>query len=237
MRSKLKAAILAVSAAVVTSAGCNVRHIETGPLQTDPVSIDLGKTEHADLDLKLGAGQLDVSGGADQLVGGEFEYNVAEWKPKVSSSVIGSHTTVTIEQPAHAGFGGNPHYRWNLKLNNSAIFDVSLHMGAGQANLQLGDVQLRDVAVEIGAGKVDLDLRGKPTRDYDVRISGGVGQATVYLPHDVGIWAEAHGGLGSITVNGLEKRDDHYQNSLYDTAKVHVHLKVEGGVGQIQILD
>jgi len=214
MRSKLKAGILAVSAVAVTSASCDVRHIETGPMQTDPVAVELGKADHADLDLKLGAGELDVAGGADKLIDGEFEYNVADWKPKVSTSVIGSHTTITIEQPPHAGFNGNPHYRWNLKLNDHAIFDVALHMGAGQANLNLGDLQLRDVVVEIGAGKVDVDLRGKPTRDYDVRISGGVGQAIVRLPHDVGIWAEAHGGLGNLTVDGLEKRDDHYQNSL-----------------------
>jgi hypothetical protein len=88
----------------------------------------------------------------------------------------------------------------------------------------------------MGAGQVDLDLRGKPTHDYDVSISGGVGQATVYLPQGVGIWAQAHGGLGSITVTGLDKQDDHWQNNLYDNSKVNVRLKVEGGIGQIRII-
>lgn len=237
MRAKAKTAILILSAAALLGSSCDVRQVSNGPLQVDPIAVDLGATEHADLDLKMGAGQLDLRGGADKLIQGQFEYNVADWKPKVSTSVIGSHTTVTISQPGDVGLHGNPHYRWNLTLNDHALFDVALHMGAGRANLTLGDVQLRDVAVEIGAGRVDLDLRGKPSRDYDVRIAGGVGQATIHLPHDVGIVAEVHGGLGSITVNGLEKRGDHYQNSLYDTANVHVHLKVDGGVGQIEILD
>jgi hypothetical protein len=79
-------------------------------------------------------------------------------------------------------------------------------------------------------------LRGHPTRDYDVEGSGGVGQATVHLPQEVGIRAEAHGGLGSINVTGLEKTGDHYENSLYDKAKVNLRLKVEGGIGQINIL-
>jgi len=68
-----------------------------------------------------------------------------------------------------------------------------------------------------------------------VKISGGVGQANVKLPRDVGIWAEAHGGIGSITVRGLEKHGDHWENDLYDKAKVNVRLEVAGGIGEIRI--
>ena len=89
----------------------------------------------------------------------------------------------------------------------------------------------------MGAGQVDLDLRGNPTRDYDVSVRGGVGQATIRLPQNVGIWAEARGGLGSITVTGLNKSgDDQWQNDLYDKAKVNVRLTVEGGIGEIRII-
>ena len=88
----------------------------------------------------------------------------------------------------------------------------------------------------MGAGQVELDLRGTPSRDYDVHIAGGVGQATVHLPQGVGIWAEAHGGIGSITVTGLQKRGDHWENDLYDKSSVSVRLRIEGGIGQIQLI-
>jgi hypothetical protein len=29
----------------------------------------------------MGAGELNFTGGADQLMEGEFSYNVADWKP------------------------------------------------------------------------------------------------------------------------------------------------------------
>jgi predicted membrane protein len=102
--------------------------------------------------------------------------------------------------------------------------------------MDLGDLSLRSVTVHMGAGQVDLDLEGHPSRDYDVNISGGVGQATVRLPHDVGIRAEAHGGIGSINVTGLEKKGGAWENDLYDNAKVNVRLKVEGGIGEIRII-
>jgi hypothetical protein len=88
----------------------------------------------------------------------------------------------------------------------------------------------------MGAGQVDLDLRGHPARDYEVNISGGVGQATVRLPQEVGIRADAHGGIGSINVSGLRKVGDHYENDLYDKTKVNLRLSVAGGIGEIRII-
>jgi len=81
-----------------------------------------------------------------------------------------------------------------------------------------------------------LDLRGKTTHDYNVRVHGGVGEATVRLPQDVGIYATAHGGIGEIRVSGLNKQGDHWVNDAYDKATVRIHVEVEGGVGQINLI-
>ena len=160
-----------------------------------------------------------------------------DWKPKVYSSTAGQYATVTIREPEHVRMGGNRRYRWDLTLNDNVLMDLTLNCGAGQARLDLGKLDLRTVTVHMGAGQVDLDLRGHPKRDYDVTVSGGVGQATIRLPSGVGVRAEAHGGLGSIDVSGLEKHGDHYENSLYDNADANIRLKVEGGIGEIRIID
>lgn len=223
---------------VVFIAACDFEdHTRVGPVQNEPVSIDRGGVERANIELKMGAGEMKLRGGASKLIDGTFEYNIPQWKPLVDTSINGTHATVTISQPEHFRFGGGRrHYIWDLQLNDKVLTDLILNCGAGRAQLDLGDLTLRDIEVHMGAGQVDLDLRGKPTHDYDVSISGGVGQATVYLPQGVGIWAQAHGGLGSITVTGLDKQDDHWQNNLYDNSKVNVRLKVDGGIGQIRII-
>jgi predicted membrane protein len=128
------------------------------------------------------------------------------------------------------------HYRWDLQLSDKAVIDLEVNCGAGKARLDLGNLDLDSVKVNMGAGEVDVDLRGKPARDYDVHISGGVGKATVWLPRNVGIRADAHGGIGSIDVVGLEKNGDHYENSLYDHSAVNVHVSVDGGIGQIRLI-
>ena len=88
----------------------------------------------------------------------------------------------------------------------------------------------------MGAGTIRLDLRGKPTKDYTVRIRGGVGEATVYLPRDVGISASASGGLGDISVTGLRKSGDRYVNDAEGRAPVRIRLDIQGGVGSIKLI-
>jgi hypothetical protein len=201
-----------------------------------PVDIALGTAERSKLELDLAAGELTLSGGSEKLLEGSIDYNVPSWKPVIHASAIGSSTDVTIKQPERHSFGGNTKYNWDLKVNDKVLLDVAINCGAGQQNLHLGDSNLRSVQVHIGAGQVDLDLRGTPKRDYDVSIAGGVGQARVNLPRGVGIFAEAHGGIGHIEVQGLEKRGNHWENALYDSSKVNIHVKVEGGIGQIELL-
>ena len=227
---------LPIGAVLVLLAGCGVENLQTGPMRDEPLSIDLGNADRANIELDFGAGELNVKGGGDNLISGNFKYNSDALKPIVQSSRNGSHAVVTIKQESHHSLGGDVKSEWNLQLNSKTLLDLALNTGAGQEELDLRDVALRSLRVQMGAGQVNLDLRGHPTRDYEVEISGGVGQATVHLPESVGIRAEAHGGIGSINVTGLEKTGDHYENSLYDKAKVNLRLKVEGGIGEIDIL-
>lgn len=237
MSSKYFAGLYALAGVGLLVCGsCDYRRAEVGPMHDEPVSIDLGKVERANVQLNLGAGELVVHGGAEKLVQGKFEYNVAAWKPQVFYYTNGSNADLTIRQPRGTGGFGNTRNVWDLELNDNVLLDFTLHCGAGQTRLQMGDLDLQHIIVQMGAGQVDLDLRGKPSHDYDVNLSGGVGQATVRIPENVGVRAEAHGGIGQISVTGLEKHGEHYENSLYGNSKVNVRLKVEGGIGEIRII-
>ncbi len=223
-------------ASTLALAACIVSERASGPARTDPVSIDLDSSEMVRVDLHIGAGELNVTGGASKLVEGSFTYNVPAWKPQVTWVPSSFRGLLTIEQP-HAGpHAGNSEYRWNLQLNDSKPMDVTVHLGAGEANLRLGSLNLRGIDVEMGVGKLDLDLRGVPRNDYSVRIKGGVGEATVYLPPDAGISAVARGGIGGIRAEGLDKDGDHYTNSAWGKAGRRIRVDVQGGIGQINLI-
>ena len=60
------------------------RRIRLGELQTESQSVELGGVESVRVELDMGAGELDVAGGADGLLDAGFTYNVAGYKPEVS---------------------------------------------------------------------------------------------------------------------------------------------------------
>jgi N-terminal domain of toast_rack, DUF2154 len=233
MRVTLFALLLLAGLATIA---CDVENGEAGLDRTQSVSFNPQGIDAATVELHLGAGELNIRGGGSQLADGQLDYNLSSWKPIIHQNTAGHFARLRIEQPDTHEMPRQLKYTWNLQLSNTIPISLSVRCGAGQANLKLGDVRLRNLAIEIGAGQIDLDLRGTPKEDFDVTVNGGVGQATVYLPAGVGIRAEAHGGLGSINVSGLEKRGSYYENDEYGRAKANIRLKVNGGIGEIRII-
>jgi len=216
--------------------GCEISTTPAGPTQHDLKSVDLDKAEMARVTLRMGAGNMNISGGAQKLVEADFTYNVPSWKPQFRYTNTGVRGDLTIEQPSSSGFHqGKTDYTWDLRFNDNVPFDFDIHFGVGEANLKMGSLSLRSIDMEMGVGEVKLDLRGHPERSYDVKLRGGVGEATIYLPKNVGIDADAHGGIGGIDTTGLRQENGRYVNDAYQTAKTKIHLDVRGGVGAIHL--
>jgi hypothetical protein len=209
----------------------------TGPLQHESRRIERDAAERVRVSLHMNAGELRVTGGSPKLMEGDFTYNMAGSKPDVRYRGTGAFGDLTVEEPsigrAHVGNHG---YTWDLRFSNEVPLDIKVQFGAGEAWLDMGSLDLRNVDVEMGAGQVQMDLRGSPKRDYGVRIRGGVGEATVRLPRDTGIYAEASGGLGSINVHGLRHEGDHWINDAYRSGGVRIRLDVHGGIGAINLI-
>lgn len=214
--------------------GCMIEH--GGPLEHESKSIDLDKSEMVRVDLKMGAGEMQIDGGSQKLMDADFDYNIPSWKPVVHYEASGFRGQLRIEQPGGAHGGSHSTYKWKVRLNNTVPLDVTTELGAGEAQMTLGSLNLRSLDVSMGVGEARVDLKGKPTHDYSVKISGGVGHATVYLPNDVSIIATAHGGIGDINIRGLEKRGSSWINAAHENGPVTIHLDVNGGIGQIEII-
>lgn len=207
-----------------------------GETRREQQSIDLAGTQSARVELAMGAGELRVASGATRLIEAEFTYNLERLKPTVEHHTSGSETVVVISQTGSGSFSvGNVISRWDLRLNNGIPLDVIAKLGAGEAHMDLGDLTLRRLDIGIGAGEVHVDLRGAPKRSYSVDIKGGVGETVVTLPRTVGISATADGGLGTIAVNGLEKRGEQWINAGHESDPVQITVDIKGGIGEIQV--
>ena len=222
--------------AILALAGCDERRRAqfNGPLMHATKTIELDKAEMVRVEMRMGAGELNVEGGSQRLLDADFAFGSPEQEPTVRYDDGSFRGRLTIAEPSHH-FNSSGRYEWKLRLNNEVPMDVVTHLGAGNADMKLGSLNLRGVEVHMGVGNLDMDLRGSPKRDYDVEIHGGVGNATVRLPAGVGIVADAHGGIGNIDAEGLEKHNGRWVSRQREDAKVTVHLDIRGGIGNITL--
>jgi len=209
---------------------------EAGPEQYDSKTIDGQGAESARVEMHMGAGDLRITDGAQQLARADFTFNVPSWKPEVTYTKSGTHGELRINQPKDANTHiGHTRYRWEVQLSNKIPLELNVHFGAGQARLDVGSLQLKRVDVHMGVGQMDMDLRGRPKQNCDVTINGGVGEAVLRVSADAGVYAEAHGGIGSIDVKGLRKVGDHWESDSYSQAANKIRIQANGGIGAIRI--
>ncbi len=216
------------------AAGCHPRERES-ELRRIKRSIELDRKEGVHVDIKMDAGELRLCGGTPKLMEADLHYRGRE--PEIRYETGGIRGMLSVRSRRDFTLRGiaSKGEDWDIRLNEDAELDLSIHLGAGRSDLQLGGLNLRYLTVNLGAGQVLLDLRGVPRRNVHVRVNGGVGEAVVRLPKDVGLRVEAQGGIGSIRVSGLNKRGSHYENELFERAKRTMDVSVNGGVGSIRI--
>src|SRR5215217_751421 len=233
--------IVMMAATVVLAGACSTQgggtQQQVGKMQHDSKSVDPKNAQSARAQLKMGAGELNVTGGADQLMEADFSYNVSEWKPKVSYDVSGKKGELIVKQGSANGgdLSGGARNEWDVSMNDELPTDLVVQLGAGESALDLDSLTLTGVDLQMGAGKTTVDLSGDYARDFDATIEGGVGQATVLLPSKIGVKAKAAGGLGGINAKGLKKVGDSYVNDAYGESDTNLRVDVKGGVGEINL--
>jgi hypothetical protein len=112
--------LLAIMILLLGSIACTLTRpgIRVGPLQTESRSIERDDAGSVRADIVMGAGELDVSGGAADLLEADFTYNVDELKPEVKHSG-GTLSVHTPEVEGVASFWDMDDYRyeWDLRFN------------------------------------------------------------------------------------------------------------------------
>jgi hypothetical protein len=235
-----------------------VPRVRIGELRTESQTVERGSAEAVSIEIVMGAGDLEVTGGAEELLEADFIYNVAEFKPEVEYQ----NDRLVVRQPAFEGRGSlwdvdDYRYEWDLRLNDDVRTEMSVTVGAGKSDLDLGSLSLASLQIETGAGEVELNLRGASSladldvkvgagqltadltgaRETDLRaiVEGGVGETTLRLPRDVGVRVEVERGLAPINADGWTRDGDAYVNDAYGASGPALRVTVRSGVGAINL--
>ena len=201
----------------------------------DSQHVDLQGANSIEASIQSPAGQLTVDGGSSRALEADFNFAESYGAPVVDYHVASGIGQINVTQDHDEPHFGVSHNDWNLRFNDATPLELKVEMGAGEGRLHLRDVPVTRLTLNMGAGRVFVDLTGDRKKDIDADIQGGVGEATVKLPKNVGVIAHASGGIGGIFAPDFKKQDDEYTNDAYGKTPATIHLKVEGGVGTIKL--
>lgn len=198
--------------------------------------VGLREADFVEVDIHMGAGELNLEGGAADLMEGTFRYNVERWTPEVDYQVFNKQGKLSIRQRKKHGLHlGRTENTWDIRLNNHVPMDMAINLGAGSSDLDLRELSIRRLDVDMGVGELSLDLSGERKEDLNAKIEGGIGHGTIYLPENIGIRAEIKGGIGSIHAPGFHKDGHIYTNDAYGKTAASIGLRIEAGIGSIEL--
>jgi len=233
---KTKQLLIAIGViAAMLLAGCSPMY-RVGALRTESHSVKLGNARSVHVDIDFGAGNLELTGGAEKLLEADFNYNVDRLKPEVKYT----NGTLNVRQPDVSGWPnliGISDFRneWGLRLYDAVPMDLRVNMGAGTSVLKLAGLSLTGLDVTMGAGTYTIDLTGDWARDLDVTIDSGAAIIYLRLPRDVGARVVVDRGANLISAADLTQDGNVYTNAAYGASAVTMQVDLKAGIGQINL--
>lgn len=163
MNLKIISAILALALASL-ACGFDINlpeRVNPGPDMEESITVPAPKSGETRLTISFGAGALNLSPGAENLVDGTAVYNIPELKPEINSG----DGSVEIKQGDFKNIINFNDIKnvWDLKLGETPL-DLTVNAGAYNGNYELGGLSLKSLTVRDGASKVDLSF-SEPNRE------------------------------------------------------------------------
>lgn len=156
MQRQFLAAPLALTLAALACGGnINIPQITTGPTQTLTINEPApDTTETMDVEVAMGAGKLELTGGATGLASGSIEYNVAEWKPTITRNDTKLNITQGTDKTEGLP-GSNVINTWKIQLGNVPM-NLTLNAGAYDGTTDLSGIPLKTLTIRDGASSADV---------------------------------------------------------------------------------
>jgi hypothetical protein len=210
-------------------------------MEVEEVSIPLQGASRAEVRIGHGAGRLTIRGGADSqiLAAGSFagglDHKENRWGDALHCEMkVPSDLWWNIGGPWIVGAGSA--INWDFRLNDEIPMTVDLKTGAGEARVDLSASKAQEINLETGASAFELILPARAGRSR-VKVASGVSAVNLRIPDGVAAKISVQSGLASISVdeNRFPRGGGGYQSADYDRAENAVDIKVETGVGSVDI--
>ena len=223
--------VITLAALAAAALACNISvsvpRVNTGPTQTLTLS-EPAPSAHlaADVRIIMGAGTLNINPGADALVEGQVQYNVADWKPTITRTADGLTITQGKSNDIALPNASNTIVNdWTLKLGHTPL-TLTVDAGAYEGTLNLGGAPLTSLTIQDGASKAKV-MFDAPNPQIMSQLIYNTGASNVDLQQ------LANANAQTITFKGGA---GNYQLDFSGKLQRDLTVTVESGVSNVSLL-
>jgi len=213
----------------------------TGPksIPVESFQVPLEGASRLRLTLHFGAGRLHLGRGSSpaDAVGGTFQGGLLH-----DVSRQGADLKVDLRVPTDdvldlIPWGANTGLNWDLGLSDSVEVELSIEAGASENHVDLTGLNVPKLTFKTGASDTRI-LFSERAENAQAEISLGAASAKLTVPQAVSASIRIKSGLTGIKIDEhrFPRQGDTYQSPDFGTAAHRLTMRVEAGVGSVEIL-
>ncbi|MEA2087179.1 MAG: toast rack family protein [Candidatus Caldatribacteriota bacterium] len=204
----------------------------TQPVETSSEVKEYSEIEKAAIELNLDAGKLSMAESTPLLYECISYYRYKEFEPFEKYSTTEKEADILIYHSPVKGNFRNPKNKWQLKLNNQIIYNLSIKTGATNTDCNLSDFKVEKLYIESGASNINLVL---PQYDSKIIIDTGVSNIDIAIPKNVGATVSIDSGIAVKDLDDFIKRNGTYISHNYNESEFKTEIEIDCGVSNIDI--
>lgn len=125
-----------------------------------------------------------------------------------------------------------------MEPNPVSLQSCTIEGGVGKLMIEkIGNANVEDFSFEGGVGSYVLDFSGEFKQNIGANIDLGMGKVKLYLPRYIGTRIKVDKSfLSSFSIDDIYKKNDYYYNENWEKTKYSLDLKIQTGVGKIEVI-
>ncbi len=193
-----------------------------------------------DLQLRLGAGEITLGGGAQDPVLMNLTAGNGISVPRYDYSTSLCSTVRKVRIRGRHTFAGSwcsdeSVNSWDIQLNPGVPVALGIGNKAGRTRLELGDLNLTSLKIGNGAGETHIDLAGYHGGSFEATIKNGVGSLMVCMPKECNLRVRIRRGVGDTDIRGFMVEGDTYLTHAERPDAPRITCDIRQGIGSIKL--
>jgi hypothetical protein len=187
------------------------------------------------LDISGGGTSFKLDGNTDSLITASVDNAKGNFTLKKETTDTVQNLTFKMQNNKHGWNMGNGANDVRFKLNKVPMWDIVMHMGAGEVDFDLSEYKIRTLRFDGGAVALDFKV-GDLLPITDVIVKTGVADVKIKVPETAGCRITSKTGLSSKDFTGFTKLDNGtYETPNYATSTKKIFISLDGGLSNFEV--